>query len=552
MNLVQRLTMTLLLTLLANNSVVIAASVETSISDVTIYNSGATVTRSATVDLSTGETEVSFLGLPANITGENLQIEVADRAIRMGQVSFKTQQARDVRDKEVRDLEAEIEKVELKLAALSDDSKVAKLQLKFLDSLATGYSKEAWVTAAQANANINSWQQALNLMQSGSSGAYAQIRENQIKAADLEKDLDVLQRSLDETRQGSKSSKSVTVSLTANSDVSSVVKLHYYQANATWYPVYEARLDSDSGELLLSQKAVIQQTTEENWNNVKVTLSTSQPTAAMAAPKVESVFLSLRPKYQPSNVYADSSVLEEVVVTANKVSSSRRSRDEDVELSGAPSTEKWSGSYASNFPIAGRINVTNNESDAETYDLEKFNFTSKLVTQVVPRRSTKAFLGARFTNTETLPLQGSKMTVFVDGVLIGSTQMPTILPNAEVTLPMGQDRRVEIVVSDQGGQGGKSGVIAKQRNEVTDLIYEITNRRSAETTVEVKDAYPVSRDKAVKIQIDKKSTEPDETNFEDKVGVVVWRKTLKAEEMWKINQSYKVSYPAKLDLSKRR
>ena len=123
--------------------------------------------------------------------------------------------------------------------------------------------------------------------------------------------------------------------------------------------------------------------------------------------------------------------------------------------------------------------------------------------------------------------------------------MPTILPGEEATLPMGQDRRVQIVVSDQGGKGGNSGVISKQRSDVTDLIYEITNRRSAESTVEVKDAYPVSRDKAIKVQIDKKATEPDEKDFEDKAGVVVWRKVLQPSETWKINQAYKVSYPSK-------
>jgi len=546
MILIQRLCVLLLLVSLIVPEIVTAATIETSIDRVTIYSRGATITRTATVNVPAGESDVTFLGLPAYVNGEGLQIAVSNKKIRMGQVSFKTQQSRDVRDAEVRRLESEIAKINTEIASVSDDSKVAKLQLTFLESLATGYSKEAWVNSAQASADVSSWQQALNLMQSGSSAAYARVRDNQLKLAELEKDLDVLERSLQETRQGSKSSRSVTVSLAATSDTNSVVELQYYQPSATWYPIYEARLDSDSGELTLSQKAVIQQNGDEDWKSVKVSLSTSQPTAAMAAPSVESVFLSLRPKYQSSDSYdRGANQLEEIVVTAQKVSSSRRSRSQDVELEGAASSEEWSGSYALNFPIAGRITVTNRSSDAETYDLEKFSFPTKLITQVAPRKSDMAFLAARFTNSEKLPLQGNKMTVFVDGVLIGSTQMPTILPGEEATLPMGQDRRVQIIVSDQGGEGGNTGVISKQRLEVTDLIYEVTNRRSAETTIEVKDAYPVSRDKAIKVQIDKKSTEPDERDFEDKAGVVVWRKVLQPAETWKINQAYKVSYPSK-------
>lgn len=37
----------------------------------------------------------------------------------------------------------------------------------------------------------------------------------------------------------------------------------------------------------------------------------------------------------------------------------------------------------------------------------------------------------------------------------------------------------------------------------------------------------------------------------DIMRVVIWSKVLGAAESWKINQHYKVSYPAKLDLSSR-
>ena len=194
-----------------------AASVETSISDVTIYSRGATVTRTATVEIPAGESEVTFLGLPANINGENVQIAVSNKTVRMGQVSYKTRQSRDVQDQEVARLEAEINALTAKISTVGDDSRVAKLQLTFLESLATGYSKEAWVNSAQGSANVGSWQQALNLMQSGSSDAYAKIRENDLKQIELNKDLNVLERSLQETRQGSKSSRAVTVTLLAAS-----------------------------------------------------------------------------------------------------------------------------------------------------------------------------------------------------------------------------------------------------------------------------------------------------------------------------------------------
>ena len=60
------------------------------------------------------------------------------------------------------------------------------------------------------------------------------------------------------------------------------------------------------------------------------------------------------------------------------------------------------------------------------------------------------------------PLYGNQMVVYVDGVYVGESALPTVLPGAEITLPMGQDRRVEVQVRDQGGQKGKGGFIGRR------------------------------------------------------------------------------------------
>ena len=221
---------------------------------------------------------------------------------------------------------------------------------------------------------------------------------------------------------------------------------------------------------------------------------------------------------------ADEAMIEDVMVTAERTGA-------DV------------GNFAVNYAIPGRTSVLNDSDEAVTLDIAAFNFDTTLVTQVVPRSSTQAFLAARFTHDEPVPLYGSDMRVFVDGVFVGMSFMPTALPRAEVLLPMGQDRRVEVRSESQGGEGGSSGFIGRRRSEVTDFVFEITNRRNRPTYVEVLDRIPVARNRDIDIEVGDDATPPDETDLDDQPGLMRWQKTLAAGEAWRIRHQYTVSYP---------
>ncbi|RBP53486.1 mucoidy inhibitor MuiA family protein [Arenicella xantha] len=522
-------------------SLVMAIEVPTSVSEVTVYGQGAMVTRSASVNVAAGEQEVVLEGFPSNLDPANIRIEVADKQVRIGQVNARRDALRESDSDAVLAIQAQIEAVELELQVVEDSNKAAKLQLSFLESLATGYSKEAWVGSAQANADTASWQQALNLMQKGAGSAYKVIRDNQHKKLELNKDLSLLKRQLADKRATRQARTSLMLAVSANRQATTQIKVHYQQDRASWSPNYEARLDTDSGKLVLAQKAVVSQATEEAWENVKLMLSTSEPSEALEAPTVSSQFVNLalpRPAPQRSNrkqtaqldysmAPAPSAMLEEVVVSGSK-------RAEPT----------WSGNYAMNFPIAGRVTVTNNSNETQRYDLKSFSFNTQLVTKVVPQKDDKAYLAARLTHDGSTPLYASEMLIYVDGVFMGEAYMPAILPGAEVTLPMGQDPRIEVTVVDQGAQDGESGVFKKQRTDAVDLLFEIVNRRASQATIEVRDAYPVAKNKSIKIEMSDSATSPTVRDEDDQAGVVMWRKDLPAGETWKIRYGYSLSYPA--------
>ena len=56
------------------------------------------------------------------------------------------------------------------------------------------------------------------------------------------------------------------------------LKINYYHPLANWSPYYDLKAGRDKQNLKLHRKAYVTQSTEENWENIKLTLSTSIPT----------------------------------------------------------------------------------------------------------------------------------------------------------------------------------------------------------------------------------------------------------------------------------
>jgi len=527
----------LLGTLLVAPTIVIAADLESRIESVTVYPRGATVARVATAELAAGANEIRLVGLVSSITAERLQLEVANPGVRVGQVRVETEQEREAYDAEVNRVLAEIDKLTNRIQALDDSSNGARLRLRFLENIATGYGKDAAQDGARGSADVNAWRAALELLQAETVAANQLIRDNDLQKAVLQKDLSVLQRTLGDLRGGSLQTVAAAVTLTAERAGPATIRLRYYQEEATWSPLYEARLDSNAGALQLTQQAAVRQGTDEDWNNVQLTLSTSRPEGELIPPELDSEFLDLR---KPMPVAA----AKPAAVSATREMAADSVAQIDSLAFQLPRQPVETGNFAVSYNIPGTATVLNDADEAVTLELAQYGFDTTLVTQVVPRRSTEAFLVARFRYDENEPLFASRMAVYVDSVFAGYTQMPTALPQSEVSLPMGQDRRIAVKVESQGGEGGESGIISRRKVEATDYLFEITNRRQAPSLVEVLDLIPVARNSDIEVDVPRSATVPDERNIDDRPGLVRWRKTLGAGDSWRIRHQYTVSYPA--------
>lgn len=513
----------------------IAADTSSRIESVTVYPQGALLTRVASVSLSSGDNSIRLTGLDDGIDPQFMQVAVADARVSIGQVRLSREQARNAARDEIVALENAIAAKQLEIQAVDDSTAGADLRLKFLDGIAAGYSRET--VNDGGTLSVDSLQQVLGLLQRGAETAGELKRGNGKKRAELQKDLSLLQRELNDLRGGGLQSTAIDVTLGAAQSTQTELRITYFQYGAGWNPVYEARLDSESGRLTLLQQAEVRQRTAQPWTNVRLTLSTSRPSGRLEAPELSPEFINIRKPVPQAdalreNEFRDRKLTmaaqdraEEIIVTANRVT---------------PTI----GNFATSFDIPGRTSIPNDVDEAVTLDLSSFTTSTELVTRVVPRQSTEAYLTARFTYEEDLPLFASSVRIYVDGVYSGNAAMPEVMPGASVMLPMGQDRRLVVKSESQGGKDSESGILSRRKIEKTDYLFEITNRRSKPTVVEVLDRVPVSRNSEIDVEVPRTATSPSERDIDDKPGLLLWQNTLDGGETWQIRHQYTVSYPS--------
>ena len=511
---------------------------------VTVYPSGATVTRIADVVLTAGRNDLHFGDLSVGLDRDRIQVEVLGDGVDLGHIRWREVVQREAVDAAVRNLQAQIDALQSRLVEIDDSISTAELKWQFLQGIAQGYAKESWFEGARGQADIESWRGAMAVLEEGGADARAVIRANRQQRTQVERELSEKQRELQQLQGQQRVSLELQVALTAARAQPVQVLLHYYQAQAGWFPQTTVRVDSESGDLRLLQQAQVRQQTDEVWDDVALTLSTSEPTGTMQAPDVPSQFLELRDPANPAPLGADAAKLR-------PLSTARVLEELVMEPVAAPSPGAKIGAYAVSYSVAGRVDVDNRAETAGTFEISSQRFVAELITRVVPRISQTAYLMAKFVYDAELPLAANRTLVYVDQVFVGESWMPAALPQDELTLPLGQDRRVAVTVRDEGGRKGQQGLIGRRQQDLTAYRFTVTNRHRSANVIEVLDYYPTAVDAEIRVTVPRAATPPTVLDFDDKPGVVLWRATLQADESWTIAHQYELSYPADRTVRKR-
>ncbi len=261
------------------------------IKKVTVYLSGAEITRTATCLLKEGSNEVVFTGLSHKIDESSIQVSGLN-AVSILSIAY------DINYLEKSESDPLLKQWEDQFIQLEHEIALLKNQIHGLEE------EEKVITT---NRMVSTDNQALSLEKVKEISQYYRERitaikneifETNLKINELRLQTKALQKQLAETNNApEKEQGEITITFDAPIATSLSVTLKYLVNDAGWVPNYNIKSTKLNAPLKLAYKANVYQNTGKDWDNVNVILSTGNPEYNISKPKLEAHYLNFTSAY---------------------------------------------------------------------------------------------------------------------------------------------------------------------------------------------------------------------------------------------------------------
>ncbi|MNU15478.1 hypothetical protein D3C71_36130 [compost metagenome] len=331
--------------------------------------------------------------------------------------------------------------------------------------------------------------------------------------------------------------KELILEILAENEMNLNLGLSYIVSNAGWVPSYDLRALSTKKPLEIVYKGKIYQKTGQDWNNVKLFVSTYRPSYNQNRPILSPLYVAEYTAY--NNEDAKVGYMQKAKA---EMSNSYQMRAETAAPSQIPvatvSDNQMNILYELNY------NQTIVSQEKEQYViLDKKNVEANYKYHTVPKLNNQVFLMAFVKNWQNLNLISGEANVYFEDNYIGKTNITSNYIKDEFPISLGIDERIvvkRIKLEDKTAQ--KSFNSNKWETE----SYEISIRNNTKESIELEvlDQIPLSENQKITV----KTLNIGDGDFDTKTGSILWNRKINSGASEKINFSYEVKYPKEMQI----
>jgi uncharacterized protein (TIGR02231 family) len=484
-------------------------------------------------------------------------VRVAGRGtavIRILSVDVQQQHYVDTPSEKVRDLQEQIEALQDELRVLADKQAGLAEQAKYLNGLRAATTEFA-KGLSRGRTTIEDQTRLLQFLQVQDEELRTAVRQSDIEKREIDKHLNKLQRELKQLLSARPRQRyQAQVEVEVESAGSFRPELSYVVRNAGWRPLYDVRLvEADEGySLNVTYLAQITQNTGQEWQGVKLTVSTARPALNQRLPELRPWFLDV---YRPP---IPQQVRRSVASMAAPASAAKMTMADIEETAmvgaGAPEpvlmdaevqvAEVQSGGTAVSFNIPGQTDIPSDGSPHKT-TINQFRLDPKLDYLAVPKHTDAVFRRVTVSNTSPSPLLDGPVNLFVGDEFIGKNQIEYTPTNGEIELLLGVEEGITIERTLE-----KRDVDKRLLRDNRQLRYgykiELKNLLATEAKVEVHDQIPVARHEQIKVKLERANPEPTE---QSELHLLEWHLTLAAGAEKTVTFDFLVEHPRSLQVT---
>jgi len=520
--------------------------VKTKIDSVIVFPDRAQVFRKGQTTINHDVKVLVFEGLPATLIDRSLRISGKGSArLKFLGVEVLKKYLESEQLPEVKKIREEIKAVETEINKIKGWEAVLDSQEKFLNSFSNVYSNQTARDLASGRPDLSGLDKFLDYLSTRLQTIQKTRQENAQQLTENQARLESLKKKLNEIMPArAKEEKDVKVLVEVSQTGHFEVEFSYFVAPASWKPAYTLRLLPESAEVELTNVALVSQKTAENWDEVKLTLSTTKP-------EVLTMPMELEPWYLNDDTLIPLPLEERIkfkmarpqMLSQEETSSEfeEATVEETAESETAETVENWG---AVSFDIKTPWTIPGDGVERRVpVALEKLATSFDYLT--IPKIQETVFLRARVNNTLGYPLRPGKVDLFTGQDFTGNGYLKYVPAGDEFKLVFGSDPQVKVKRELVKKEKGKAG--AFKNSQKVSLAYRITleNLRNRPVEVELVDQIPVSQTRSILVKDIKITPRPDK---QDEKGIISWKVMLEPGKKLEFNLSFSVEYPVGFEL----
>jgi len=510
--------------------------IKSEIKDVTVFLSGAQVSRTGSINLTTGTTEVVFENLSQNIVPTSIQASGKGDFTILSVVHQMNYLKNQVKSKEQIILEDSLER--------------CKQQLEYQKGLQSVYTQESnMIIANQSLGGTNVGVKVLEIKEAADffRSRLSEIKMKQIeisaKIAKLNEKINIINNQLATLNANmNQPSSEVVVTVSAKEATQAGITINYLVTTAGWTPSYDLRAVDINNPISMNYKANVYQSSGEDWKNVKLTLSTGNPSQSGSKPYIQPWYLAFYTPYsfhQNYNAYNEQRPQAPKAVAAKEEVAGKLS---EVTVSDAASSADFTQVVENQTNVEFEISIPYtiaSDSKQHAVDIQTYSLPAKFQYYCAPKIDRDAFLLARVTGWDQYNLLSGEINLFYEGTYVGKSYLETRTAKDTLDISLGRDKNIA-VTRIKLKDFSSSAFVGMNKKELTAWEINIRNKKKQEINVVVEDQFPISNEKDIEVE----RLEMTGGKYNETTGIVTWNLNIKPGEAVKnLVMKYSVKYP---------
>lgn len=521
------------------------SDVTTGIDSVKVFFDGAQIYRHVEAAFPQGQSTVTFKGLSSHLISSTVQPGI-QRGPRIISSSVNTSYL------ELNNYTEEVQRVKDSLGAVSREIAVIKARIKGLEVEKGLLMKNDKLGGEESAVSTSDLERAAVFYRERFEKIAVDIYDAELKIQELEQ---VRQRlSLSISRYMSLSNQptsDVVITVESPRPAKVLISLQYVVGKTGWAPRYDIRSSGIDEDVHITYMADVYNATGINWENVKLTLSTADPTQSAQLPSLEPWVLNwddpnmarMIEKAGYLNTMAldlDAEVEEEMLYEpANDAWGADEWDDEawgEEPAPAAPSVIAVS-ELTVDYRVTGAYTVVSSEDLFQVTVREETVATTYSYT-AVPKVQPTAFLIARLTGWERLNLLSGPTSIYFGGTYIGDSFIDPRTSRDTLNISMGKDDKV-LITRTKMSDFTKKQTIGSNTKETFRYKISVRNTNSTPVTIKILDQVPVSQVNDIEVDINELSG----ASHRERNGELTWDFTLPSTAVKSLEFEFEVKYP---------